>query len=38
MEEAVKSVFETAGKYKTSLRQAAYILALKRIEKEWGIK
>jgi glutamate dehydrogenase/leucine dehydrogenase len=35
MEKASNDVFETSNKYKVTLRDAAYIVALKRIEKEW---
>ncbi len=35
MEIAAKEVYAASLEYKTTLRQAAYILALKRIEKSW---
>jgi len=35
MEIATKEVYSTSLEYKTTLREAAYILALKRIEKSW---
>lgn len=35
MEKAVEDVLEVSKKYETSLREAAYILALQRIEKHW---
>lgn len=35
MDKAVSEVFETQKEYRTTLRDAAYILALKRIEKEF---
>jgi glutamate dehydrogenase/leucine dehydrogenase len=34
MSAALKAVLETAQKYKSSLREGAYILALKRLEDE----
>lgn len=38
MENAVNEVFDVSEKYKISLREAAYILALKRISKQWNLK
>jgi len=35
MEIASKEVYSASLEYKTTLREAAYILALKRIEKIW---
>jgi glutamate dehydrogenase/leucine dehydrogenase len=35
MEKATDDVWETSKKYKVTLRDAAYIVALKRIEEEW---
>lgn len=35
MEKAVNEVWETAQKHNVSLRDSAYIVALKRIKKEW---
>ncbi len=38
MEKATDEVYSTSKKYKVSLRDAAYIVALQRIEKEWKSK
>ncbi|MCL5432565.1 MAG: Glu/Leu/Phe/Val dehydrogenase [Patescibacteria group bacterium] len=38
MEKAVDRVFETSKKFKTTLREASYILALKKIESVWENK
>ncbi|MCL5438752.1 MAG: Glu/Leu/Phe/Val dehydrogenase [Patescibacteria group bacterium] len=38
MEKAVDNVFETSKKFKVTLREASYILALKKIESVWGNK